>query len=103
MSERTERWNYVNSKLLSFGVHMDYEGSKGESLQVSFHIYFILSNKICVTILVYIILKHLRSTNLFDIKLNFGVKKENIRLMIMFPEKFSDILLKYKGLYMIRA
>lgn len=42
MSElRTERRNYVNSKLLSFGVHMDYEGSKSESLQVSFHIYFI--------------------------------------------------------------
>lgn len=30
--------------------------------------------------------------NLFDKKRKSGVKKENMRLMIIFPEKFSDIL-----------
>lgn len=45
-----------------------------------------------MTIKLYIFLKHLKSTNLFDKKRNSGVKKENMRLMIIFPENFSDIL-----------
>lgn len=40
----------------------------------------------------YIFLKYLKLMNLFDKKCNFGVKKENMCLMIIFFEKFLDIL-----------